>query len=77
MNVALNNEFILSAVTIRDSSVSMVIGYRLDNKVQFPARGMEGIFSLRHHVQIGSGTHPASCPMDTGGSCPESKATGA
>jgi len=38
---------------------------------------MEGIFSLRHHVQIGSGTHPASCPMDTGGSCPESKATGA
>jgi len=26
-----------------------------------------GIFSPRHRIQTGSGAHPASCPMDTGG----------
>jgi hypothetical protein len=27
-------------------------------------------FSLHHHIQTGSGPHPASHPMDTGGSFP-------
>jgi hypothetical protein len=29
-----------------------------------------GNFSLHHRVQTGIGTHPASYPMGTGGSCP-------
>jgi hypothetical protein len=32
--------------------------------VRFPAE--EGITSLRHRVQTGSGVHPASYPMDPG-----------
>jgi len=35
-----------------------------------------GIFSLRNRVQTGTGAHPASYPMDTGGSYPGGKATG-
>jgi len=34
-------------------------------RVQFLA-GAEN-FSLHHHVQTGSGSHPASYPMGTGG----------
>jgi hypothetical protein len=34
-------------------------------------------FSLLHVVQTGSGVHPTSCPMDTGGSFPGGKAAGA
>jgi len=35
-------------------------------------------FSLHHHrVQTGSGDHPTSNPMGTGGSFPGGKATGA
>jgi len=33
-------------------------------------------FSLRHRVKPGSGVHPASYPVDTGGSFPGGKATG-
>jgi hypothetical protein len=33
--------------------------------VRFQAGG-KGIFSLRHHVQTGSGARPASCLTDTG-----------
>jgi hypothetical protein len=36
-----------------------------------------GNFSLRHRVQNGSGSHPASYPMSTGGSFPGGKAAGA
>jgi hypothetical protein len=32
------------------------------------SKSYDGTFSLRHHVQTGSGVHPASYPMDTGGS---------
>jgi len=42
--------------------------------VRFPAGA--GNFSLPHHVQTGSGTHPASYPMGTGGSFPGDKAAG-
>jgi len=43
-----------------------VLGYRLDNKgsrVQFPVG--DGNFSLHHHIQNGSGAHPASYPIGT------------
>jgi len=33
-------------------------------------------FYLHHRVQNGSGIHPASYPMGTGGSIPVSKAAG-
>jgi hypothetical protein len=62
----------------RDYPVSIAIDYRLDNRmigVQFPAG--DGNFSFRHHVQTGSGAHPASYPMGTGGSFPGGKAGGA
>jgi hypothetical protein len=39
--------------------------------VQVLARA--GNFSLHHHVQTGSGAHPASYPMDTRGSFPGGK----
>jgi hypothetical protein len=58
-----------------DSSVGIVLGYRLDNpgsRVQFPAGA--GNFSLHHFIQHGSGAHPASYPMGTRGSFPGGKA---
>jgi hypothetical protein len=51
----------------RDSSVSIATGYGLDDRgseVRFPAGA--GNFSVLHHVQTGSGAHPASFPMGTG-----------
>jgi len=50
--------------------------YGLDDRmigVRFPAGA--GNFSLRHHVQTGSGAHPASYPMGTGGCFPGRLAT--
>jgi hypothetical protein len=50
------------------------LGYGLDDRgsrVQFPA--VVGNFSLHHGVQNGSGAHPASYPIGTGGSFPVSK----
>jgi hypothetical protein len=52
----------------RDSSVGLALGYGLDDwgsRVRFPAGA--GNFSLNHRVQTGSGTHPASYLMGTGG----------
>jgi hypothetical protein len=62
----------------RDSSVSIALGYRLDDggsRVRFPAGA--GDFSLHHRFQNGSGAHPASYPMGTRGSFPGGKAVGA
>jgi hypothetical protein len=59
----------------RDSSVGMALGYGLDDRgsrVRFPARAWN--FSLHHRVQNGSGSHPGSYPMGTGGSFPGGKA---
>jgi hypothetical protein len=56
----------------------MALGYGLDDwgsRVRYPAG--TGSFSLHHRVQSGSGTHPASYPMDTRGSYPGGKAAGA
>jgi hypothetical protein len=52
----------------RGSSVSIVSGYGLDDRaieVRSPA-GAKG-FSFSLCVHTGSGAHPASCPMGTGG----------
>jgi hypothetical protein len=49
------------------SSVGMATG--CTTGVRFQAR--EEDFCLIHSVQAGSGAHPASCPMGTGGSFPE------
>jgi len=35
-----------------------------------------GIFSIRHRIQTGSGAHPASFPINTGGSYPEIRRPG-
>jgi hypothetical protein len=62
----------------RDSSVGIALDYGLDDrdsKVRFPVGA--GNFSLHHHVQNGSGAHPASYPMGTRGAFPGGKATGA
>jgi hypothetical protein len=44
-------------------------------RVRFPAKARD--FFLLHSVQIGSGTHPVSYTIDTGGSSPGSQAAGA
>jgi hypothetical protein len=60
-----------------DSSVGIVTGYGLDDwmiRVRFPAGA--GNFSLRHHVQTGSGAHIASYLVGNAGSFLGSKAAG-
>jgi hypothetical protein len=60
------------------SSFSIATDYGLDYqmiRVQFPVGA--GNFSLQHHVQTSSRTHPASYPMGTRSSFPGSKAAGA
>jgi hypothetical protein len=63
----------------QNSSVSIVAGYGLDNLmigVRFLAAA--GNFSPQHHVQIGSGAHPASFAMGMGGgSLPGGRVAGA
>jgi hypothetical protein len=57
------------------SSVSIVSDYGLDNwaiEVRSPAEAED--FSCNLCVQTGSGAHPASCTMGTGGPFPGSKA---
>jgi hypothetical protein len=74
MGMKMNTEFYKS----RDSSVGIALSYWLgdrSSRVRLTARA--GNFSLHHHVQNGSGTHPASHPMGTRGSSPVSKAAGA
>jgi hypothetical protein len=59
----------------RDSSVSIALGYGLDDRgsrVRFPAGARN--FSPHYRIQNGSGAHPASYPMATGGSFPGGKA---
>jgi hypothetical protein len=58
---------------IRNSSI--VSDYGLDDRaigVRFPERAME--FSCILVFQTGSGAHPATCPMGTGGPFPGGKA---
>jgi hypothetical protein len=60
------------------SSGSIVPGYRLDDRaieVRSPARAKD--FSSSLSVQTGSGVHPASCTMGTGGPFPGGKSAAA
>jgi hypothetical protein len=60
-----------------DNSVGIALGYGLDclgSRIRFSAGA--GNFSLPHRVQNGSGAHPASYPMGTGGSFPGVKQPG-
>jgi hypothetical protein len=65
-------------VTVRGSRVSsgsIVSGYGMDERaigVRSPAGAND--FSSSLCVQTGSGTHPASCTMGTGGPFPGGKA---
>jgi hypothetical protein len=52
----------------RDSSVSIVTGYGLDDRGSIPDSAIN--FSLCHRVQTGYGAHWAPYPMSTGGSFP-------
>jgi hypothetical protein len=59
----------------RGSSVSIVSAYGLDDRaieVRSPAEARD--FSSSLCVQTGSGAHPASCTMGTGGPFPGGKA---
>jgi hypothetical protein len=59
---------------VTGGSVSIVSGYGLDDRaieVRSPAGAND--FSCNLCVQTGSGSHPASCPMVTGGPFPEGK----
>jgi hypothetical protein len=49
-----------------DSSVDIVMGYRLDSQGYIPGRDMR-LFSL-HSIQISSGAHPDFYQIDTRGS---------
>jgi hypothetical protein len=67
-----------TAVSKKNSSVGIALGYGLNNRgsrVRF--RAGAGNFSLHHRVQNGCGAHPDSYPMGTRGSFPGGKAAGA
>jgi hypothetical protein len=55
--------------------LGIVTGYGLNDRmigVRFPTG--DGNFSLHHRIQTGSGAHPPSYPVGTGGSFPQGKA---
>jgi hypothetical protein len=56
----------------RGSSANTVSDYGLDDRRSIPTEAED--FSSSFCVQTGSGAHPASCPMGTGGSFPGGKA---
>jgi hypothetical protein len=56
----------------RGSSGSIVSNYGLDDQGSIPDREAED-FSFSLCVQTGSGAHPASCPVGTGGAFPGGK----
>jgi hypothetical protein len=61
----------------RDSSVSIALGYGLDDQGSgFRFLAEAGNFSLNYCVQNGSGAHSASYPMGTRGSFPSGKVAG-
>jgi hypothetical protein len=57
------------------NSVNTVSGYRLDDRaIEFPSSAEAKGFSSSLCIQTGSGAHPASCTMGTGGPFPKDKA---
>jgi hypothetical protein len=72
---ALALAYVWKAARSRGSSVSVVSGYGLDDRAienRFPAWAKD--FSSSLGVQTGSGAHPDSCTMGTGGPFPGAKA---
>jgi hypothetical protein len=67
--------YFIYLLTEPGSSVSIVSGYGLDDRA-IGVRSPEGAndFSSNLCVQTGSGAHPASCTMGTGGPFPGGKA---
>jgi hypothetical protein len=66
---------VVAVIKSRVSSVSIVSDYGLDDRaieVRSPAGAND--FSSNLCVQTGSGAHPASCTMGTGGPFPAGKA---
>jgi hypothetical protein len=61
---------------IAQSVERLVTGWTI-GVLEFHSRRGMGDFSLRHHIQTGSGAHPASYPMGTEGYFPGDKAAGA
>jgi hypothetical protein len=61
----------------RKSTVGIATGYGLDDTRVGVESRQDQEFSLLYSVQTGSGAHPASCPLGTGGFLPGSKAAGA
>jgi hypothetical protein len=55
----------------RGSSVSVATDYELDDRRSIPEEAED--FSSSLCVQTGSGAHPASCTMCTGGTFPGGK----
>jgi hypothetical protein len=73
-NVQLMADVVLFTDRSRVSSGSIVSDYGLEDRaigVRFPAGTKD--FSCSPCVQTGSGAHPASCPMGTGGPFPGGK----
>jgi hypothetical protein len=54
---------------------SIVTGYELDGRPR-SCPGRVNNFTLLYSIQTGSGAHPASYPIGTGGSFPRGKAAG-
>jgi hypothetical protein len=61
----------------RGSSVGIATVYGLDDREVGVLVPVGSVFSLLHIVQTGSGAHPTSYPMGTGGYFPGGKAAGA
>jgi hypothetical protein len=61
-------------ISSRDSAVGIVSSYTIDSEPEFESRKSQKC--LLHSVQTGSGAHPVSYPMGTGGSFPGDKAAG-
>jgi hypothetical protein len=77
-------EFVKNDISRRNESrvgsVGIALGYVLDDRgssFRFPVAAGAENFSLHHRVQNGSGAHPASYPVGTGGFFPGGKAAGA
>jgi hypothetical protein len=65
----MNLMILLKRIWSRGSSVSIVSDYGLDDRDSIPERD-RGFFSSILCVQTGSGAHPASCIIGTGGPFP-------
>jgi hypothetical protein len=68
------HKFTCTIMGSRNSSVGIATGYGLDDREVGIRVPVWSKCSLLRSVQTGSGAHPASYPMGTGGSSPGGKA---